>query len=58
MRGILSDQKYITIGVPQGSILGPLSFFIQVNDVSQHLTCKTVLYADDRSLMYSSDDAN
>ena len=58
LQGILSDQKYITIGVPQGSILGPLLFSIYVNDLSKNLTCKTVLYADVTVLMYSSDDAN
>ena len=58
LQGILSDQKCITIGVPQGSILGPLLFSIYVNDLSNNLTCKTVLYADDTALMYSSDDAN
>ena len=39
-------------------ILGPLLFSIYVNDLSNNLTCKTVLYADDTALMYSSDDAN
>ena len=29
-----------------------------MNDLSKNLTCKTVLYADDTALMYSSDDAN
>ncbi|XP_072016559.1 uncharacterized protein [Amphiura filiformis] len=53
--GTLSDQKCITIGVPQGTILGPLLFSIFVNDLSSNLTCKTVLYADDTALMYSSE---
>ena len=32
VNGILSNAKDVTCGVPQGSILGPLSFLIYVNN--------------------------
>ena len=47
----LSDFKTYNIGIPQGSILGPLLFIIFVNCLPDVVTCKTVMYADDTSLM-------
>ena len=46
-----SDYKSVSIGVPQGSVLGPLLFTLYVNDfanISRNL--KTVLFADDTTV--------
>ena len=51
----LSKSADIDIGVPQGSILGPLLFSIYVNDLPKALKFMDItLYADDTVLYYSS----
>ena len=52
MENANSDKASITCGVPQGSILGPLLFLIYINDMSQAVDSKLLLYADDTCLVF------
>ena len=54
-----SDKNYISCGIPQGSVLGPLLFLIYINDlpnVSKKLY--SILFADDTSVFLEGDNLN
>ena len=49
-----STEKYISAGVPQGSVLGPLLFLIYVNDMPENINSTMRLFADDSSMAICS----
>ena len=51
---IKSEERLVTCGVPQGSVLGPLLFLLHINDFSNSATnIDFHLFADDSNLFCS-----
>ena len=53
INGTLSSIGHLTLGIPQGSVLGPLLFLIYINDlpnISERF--QSILFADDTTLSF------
>ena len=52
--GHISNRASISFGVPQGSVLGPLLFFLYVNDIHRCATkLKFYLFADGTNILFA-----
>ena len=57
INGCRSVVGPIVLGVPQGSILGPLLFIMFYNDFLDYIqSCEVIIYADDAVIFYANKD--
>ena len=56
IHGSSSKWGKIPAGVPQGAVLGPLTFLIYINDITENIKSNIKLFADDTSLYVTIDE--
>ena len=50
INGVSSNAAFVTSGIPQGSVLGPILFLIYVNDLPDIVTSTVKVFADDTKI--------
>ena len=59
VQGVTSTPEAISVGVPEGSILGPLLFILHLNELPETVPeCNILMYADDTTSYCSSSKAS
>ena len=58
LNGKYSSWTNVEVGIPEGSILGPLFFLIYINDLSDNLIINPELFANDTFLFSIVHDSN
>ena len=56
IKDALSGICHLHVGVPQGSVLGPLMFLIFINDIIDEIAVLCRLFADDTSIGHLAQD--
>ena len=56
--GKSSHEYPVNAGVPQGSVLGPTFFLLNINDLPDDVICDIAIYADDTTLYSKCDRAS
>jgi hypothetical protein len=58
MKEYLSSSLPVRYRVPQGSVLGPLLFILYINDIPHLTQGRSIMYADDTSILNIGQDIN
>jgi hypothetical protein len=58
INGVSSSLLEILLGVPQGSVLGPILFLLYINDLPSSSLLRSLLFADDTALLARGSDIN